>query len=200
MTPPFRVEARIKNNRLIKARVEAGYATIASAARAIGISNTTLCGFETLRESPRDAKGDWTVQAKRIASFYGFGPSYLWPAVLDGVKKPVVSLEVSECQVAGILSANAPRSPLALLASKDADQALSVAMGTLQPRERDVLMRRMGDAPPTYDQIAGEMGLSRTRIQQMEWGAIRKLREHFDHHPEQAEAALDALRMGALEA
>src|SRR4028119_2308520 len=134
----FRLEARLKNNRLVKARLEAGVRTSSAAAEAIGVTKQDLSGLETLRLSPRGTRGFKGV-ARRIADFYGFSPEYLWPDALDVVKKRESVLELSERQVGHLLTPGRPAPSDARLAREECKRLLGEAMSRLTPLEAQVI-------------------------------------------------------------
>ena len=103
---PLRIVARLRNNRLIRAREALGYTNAAQAARALGLSPAMLWALETLKDSPvfRGARpgfkaGDWTKSALRVAKAFGTTPEYLWPEELDAVKKTKVVIELNVPQM-----------------------------------------------------------------------------------------------------
>lgn len=195
--PIFRVEARLKNNRLVKARLEAGFRTVTAAAKAIGVSLSNLSGLETMHLSPRNPQGVWTPTARKLAEFYALPLEHLWPDALAAVKKTSAVIEMSERQV-GALLGQAPASPVGLLAGKEAKEVLARALEVLTPREWEVLRQRYSDESPTLDQIAATLTVHRERVRQIEGGALGKLQRYFGRHPEDKDAVLDAMRQGAL--
>ncbi len=190
----FRLEARLKNNRLVKARLEAGFRSCAAAARAIGINNSTLCALETMRDKGRGPSG-FTATAQRIAIFYGHTPEYLWPEALASVQKTTAVLELSEAQVGTLLPA-APPSPLALLAGKQSKSLLSKLLAVLTPIEWRVVQQRFAEEPATFDDISKAEGLSRERLRQIEQTALHKMQTKLRFDRETSEALRDALRQG----
>ena len=71
---PFRVQAKLRNNRMINARKMMGFETITSAANAIGIPVGSLCDLEGFKDSPWSKRnGTWNRNAIRIAAFYQYG-------------------------------------------------------------------------------------------------------------------------------
>jgi hypothetical protein len=99
---PLRIVARLRNNRLIRAREALGYTNAAQAAYALGLPLDAVWAFEALKQSPvfRGARpgfeeGDWTKSALRVAKAFGTTPEYLWPEELVAVKKTKVVIELS---------------------------------------------------------------------------------------------------------
>jgi RNA polymerase sigma-32 factor len=56
-------------------------------------------------------------------------------------------------------------------------QRTSVALAELPPRERQIVEQRiLSDTPRTLQEIAGEFGISRERVRQLEQNALRRLK------------------------
>lgn len=172
---PFRLDIRVKNNRLVRLREDTGL-TIMAFARACGVNASLLCGYENLKESPLSTgkrAGGWTGTALKIAAFHGVSPEFIWPDELAMVRRNRMHLEVSATDVAELRSPD----PHRILEALEVRKALSEGSKALSPFEVDVLIRRT-DKDLTLDQVAKTFDLSRERIRQIESRALRKLREH----------------------
>lgn len=178
---PFRIVAKIKNNRLIRARLALGYATCADAARNMEVSLTTLCRYENLQENPWSAsRGDWKDVAKKIAAAYAYHPGELWPDTLRKVEARTLTLEVSTTPRAYLPELPEGRRPIKSL-SAQVDESLA----SLSPRQREVIEARFGighgaksgDESSTFEEIGSSLNLSRERVRQLELRALRHLRQ-----------------------
>nr|WP_281241288.1 RNA polymerase sigma factor RpoH [Roseospirillum parvum] len=70
---------------------------------------------------------------------------------------------------------------------------LNQAMGTLNPRERHILVeRRLREAPLTLEDLSQQYGISRERVRQIEVRAFEKLQKVVRDHREAAEAQATA--------
>lgn len=168
---PFRVKARLYNNRLIKAREEMGYVTQVSAALAIGIAQTLLGSYESMSNSPWHEKtATWKVTAQRIADFYGYHPEELWPEVIQKVKQRYMELEIGSRGFALDASHEIDRAELVVTARN--------ALKTLSPREEKVVRDRFGFNGDDKEraEIGQDFEISGSRIAQIEAKALRKLR------------------------
>lgn len=70
-------------------------------------------------------------------------------------------------------------SPLAACIKEDNKNMVMSILGTLSPREKDVMVMRFGledDQPKTLEEIGSHFGVTRERIRQIEAKALRKLR------------------------
>lgn len=107
----------------------------------------------------------------------------------DGQHPPVFSLDASvngeetwnASWMARLAAAPEPMDEL----GQRARNALWVALGSLRPRDREVLLRRYGfrGEPETLEAIGSEWGLSRQRIAQIESRAKLRLRAALSQQP-----------------
>ena len=164
----FRVEVRLRNNRLIRMREEFGW-TQSQAARKMGVTVNTLSGYETLRHTPMGAKG-WKPSAIQIADFHGVSPEWLWPDDVQTVTHPVVSGEVSAPSVR------------ALAEGGELSRKLEYVLGTLTPREQQVLTYMYGldggdeSDLATVGKLIDPPIKSRAAVRQVEAKALMKIR------------------------
>jgi hypothetical protein len=150
---PLRVVAKLRNNRLIRAREELGLMSAKAAADRFGIDYGRLVKYEGLKEDPWSRRrSDWKEGARQIADAYGYHPEELWPEVTREVQRTTAILEVGAVDV-----------PLALAPStENADLDLAIdcrrALMLLSPREAAVIRRRFGidnaDGEQTLDETA----------------------------------------------
>lgn len=167
---PFRVVAKLKNNRLIRAREQLGHMTTVAAARAIGVDNHLLGTYEAMTRSPWNKKrGGWNESALRIAHAYAYHPEELWPDVIQSVRATSATLELAEPVMAVAADFDA----------KELTEQTRKALATLTPREEKVLRKRFGigeRSDQTLEEVAEDFDVHRERIRQIEGKALRKLR------------------------
>lgn len=185
----FRVVAKLRNNRLIKAREELGLGC-RQAAEQMGISYGLLIGYESLKHEPWSARGGWKDSARTISEWYGFGLDYLWPEVIKKVQATTTTLMLDEPQVQISLED-------AVETHKQLPAATQKVLKTLRPRERYVIEQRLGlkdkhGEGKTLEEVAVLLGkrrarkakkpikdaepYNRERIRQIEAKAFRQLR------------------------
>jgi len=189
--PIFRVEVRLRNDRLIRAREELGW-TQAEAARQIGINGSLLNALETFRASPWGAEG-WRPTAETIATFYGLGLDYMWPDAIDRVTRTRFEASIA-AGVAGSLVGEHSQRLLSAVAGEDAEtaDALRDAVAGLDERDLRVLTRRYRD-DWTLDEIGMEDGTQRARIRQLEARGLRRMRRRIDSRADAVAAHRTAL-------
>lgn len=167
---PFRVRARLYNNRLIKARVELGFHTAAEAARGLGLMVETIRNYEKLATSPvAKNTGDWRASAQELADALGFAPEDLWPDVIFSVKQHYMELEAGSQMIA----LDDGQDATALTAQ------VQRALKVLPPREHEIVVRHFGLAGKEehdLSQVGEALKISRERVRQIELRALRKLR------------------------
>jgi RNA polymerase sigma factor (sigma-70 family) len=122
----------------------------------------------TLKELPMTRDGTWRPGAQRIADALHMLPEDLWP---DAVQ---ITLEKST----GIGYFEADQIERLVDMSRDRFESQQLAghlLECLTNREKDVIRRRFEDDQLLND-IAKDLDVSRTRVQQIEAKAMRKLR------------------------
>lgn len=167
---PFRVRARLYNNRLIKARTELGFCSAMEASKGLGIAVGVIRDYEKLKASPVDKNtGDWKASAQELADALGYVPDELWPDAIFAVKQRYMELEAGSQMIAIGDGQNT-----VALASQ-----VQRALKSLPPRQRDVVARRFGLDGQQEQELStvGEvLTISRERVRQIELKALRRLR------------------------
>ena len=172
-TKTFRVDARLRNNLLIKAREALGFTSAASAAKALELPYPAIVQYEALSKSPWGKKG-WNPSAVVIANAYKVLPEMLWPNEIDAVKKTKVSMEIDT--PAAFLEA--PRTPEERLLEADRVDTIQRALELLPTRDRQILSARFGfdGKEMLLSEIGEALGVCRSRAQQLEERAKDRLR------------------------
>ena len=177
---PFRVQAKLRNNRMINARKMMGFETITSAANAIGIPVGSLCDLEGFKDSPWSKRnGTWNRNAIRIAAFYQQLPEDLWPEVVAQVDQTYAELEVG---VAALALSPQPDDPIALIESRERAEQLRACVESLPPRHQKVIRARFGlddGNDQTLEDVSAIIDVSRERGRQIEAKALRTLRKNL---------------------
>jgi RNA polymerase sigma factor (sigma-70 family) len=165
----FAVKISVRNARLLRAMKAAGYQSQADLARAMGKSINYVNALFSFRKSPLLNDGEWSELAMDISSMLHLEPEELWPAELARFRMKKNSREV-------LMSSDEVRS-IAAPCSMEVDRvALNKLIGTLPPRNREVIEARFGlvdGAEATLEDVAKEQGVTRERIRQLEHKAVR---------------------------
>ncbi len=189
---PFRLVAKLRNNRMIRLREALGFSSAAAFCRAHSdIVHTTYCRYESLQESPwSDHQHDWHRLARRIASALGTEPEYIWPEVVLAVKKTEAIREVQAAEVMQMM-APAARTPEDHLLASETTGAVLGSLILLPERTRFCIERAMGldgEEAETYGEIGEQLRppVGRERVRQIvEHGlaTIRATLHDKDHEP-----------------
>lgn len=170
---PYRVVARIKNNRLWRALAHA-FPQAKSAAdfsRATGVDQSRLGELINIKAWPARIVKDsviWNPVAIRLSEMTGEDPWVLFDPSLYGQKAHVLTAEVSLADMATLPCDGG-------LLEAEARVELESRMRALNPRERAVVRQRMREIP--LRQISAQLGISNERVWQIEGRAHEKIAE-----------------------
>ena len=155
-------------------RSELGLSAAALCER-VAISQSAYSALETMREKPIGPKG-WRLIARKLADFYFVEPDELFPPVVCAVEKAVALRKMDGEDIAALCMGK-PSAPS--LEQTERVVAVHDALSSLRPRERDILARRFGIGrdEQTMQEIAAELGVSRSRVMQIEANALRHMRQ-----------------------
>ena len=186
---PYRIDLKVRNNRLLKALVRAFPYIKPSTpawAEALDIPLGTLYELIALKKSAvvlgGYRVGEWTPSALKIADAVGELPEYLFDPALYGETPKKLSIEADERLLKGAGGGGRLmlESPAASLEKKAICESLEAALKTLSPREEKVLKLRFGiddQSPHTLQEIANFLGVSRGVVAKIERKALNKLRQ-----------------------
>lgn len=176
---PIRLTTKASNNRLAYVRELMGL-TKSAMAKVVGLSATTYGNIENLKVYPS------RNTATRIAAALHYEVEYIFPDYLRHVSKTVATTSIPESDV---LLSLADREVLQLTTTTTDNTALQEGIDDvlmrLTPKQELVLRKRFaleGGEPMTLAQIAAELGLSVTRVRQIESKALRRLRHPKNSH------------------
>ncbi len=202
----YRLVGRLKNNRLWSAIVEQWpeVKTQSAAAAKLEMSGSEFGRILNMRFWPWSrTRHRWYERATRIAAMLGLPPEYLFDSDLYGIEPQKVEVEFTPSTMAQ-LQAAAGNGETKLLASAfkgEQKAAIGRALHTLTAREEHVIRERYGldGEERTYEAIGVELGVTRERVRQIQYKALRKLRHPggsrslrpFVENPEDLEASYE---------
>jgi RNA polymerase sigma factor (sigma-70 family) len=191
----IRLEARLKNDELAKARESLGL-TIKDAAENIGISPGTLGSFENLKAYPRE------YSQKKICEFYRKNGYFIleedvFPKELRQVKarKLIVEKEIPKEKIVSLSYVSKKLLPINYITPRDElnkkilNEELINTIRSLPKRYQLVLEYRFGlngKKQLPLDEIAKKFIVTRERIRQIEARALKILR-----HPSRSRRLLE---------
>ena len=201
----YRVELRLRNNRILKHIEALGFKTRAEFCRAYGLHysqiNDLVCMREPALKAKKNRKGGWEAERAvitRLTDIFGCSVEDLFndrqliadfkatKTVAEMDEPPVLSLEHDEVKML-----TSPETPAHTVAFQDAQDAIGDALHELSPREEQCLRLRYGlggAEEHTLEQLGDIFKVTRERVRQIEAKALRKLK-----HPSRKNALLDAL-------
>ncbi len=189
MIADYRIEIKIRNNRLIHYLGQMGYPSIAALCRDHNLSQIGVGELINLKKRAVNKFGEWTALAIGLAKALCCEPDDLWTGAQRNaaLKKNWKAVEVAERD---LVSFTEVPSPLKLLETEESRKQINKTLATLTPREEDILRMRFGFKPYYHDQTLKKVGekynISSTRIMQIERKALRKMR-----HPGRSRALKD---------
>lgn len=206
----YNVKVTVRNNLLLTAMNEAGYATQSDFARASGIKVTDINAMIGLRKAPILQSGEFSPVAKEIMEVLGACPTDLWTpeqltmalkqnsSTFNVEFKDLESLSFYGRAIGGEISGD----PEEIVNSKLIADQVDKTLKQLTPREQEVISKRFGirEKEMSLEEIAQSMDLSKERVRQIEAKALRKLREpargmHDLVYPKTQEDAIISTKM-----
>lgn len=181
MENDVRLVIRAKNNLLLSRIEERGFSNIAAFCQFVNVSYATLNGYICMRISPRMRNGDWRKPALDIAEALDARPEDLWSSEQQAMTEPVKVAEVvmSMAEYGRRLAASNPERQIE---ARQYRELIASAVDKLDPRERQIVRRRFGletGDVETYGAIGKDVGLSVTRVQEIERRAVRYMQGHL---------------------
>lgn len=167
---PFRLEAKLRNNRILKAKEELGL-TVKELSEKAGIHFGQFYRLASFRESPRLKSGVWSLGAEKLAMALGHSVEYLWPEETLQVEKSAVTREFSlrETLTAGqaldLLGGGDDRTPEEIVLEEERSAEINSLIGTLNEREQFIL-RSWHNGYHLWE-IGHKMDLSVERVRQL---------------------------------
>jgi len=175
----------LRNEVLIAKREELGL-TQKQAAEIVGCTLEALAHIERLDFSYLS----YRLAAQKAAFAYEMPLECIMPEALAGKRLESKAVQVAHVHPDRLLAGSNPTrlmlpSPADEAEAVEATEALYAAMDKLlKPRERRVIVRRYGlegEPPASLEDVGREIGVTRTRIRQIEAKAIRKLQFPTEH-------------------
>ena len=200
----YRIEIKVKNNRLLTKIEGAGYSSVAKFADTIGMNRTVIYRIVSMKSAALDEEGYYRPEALRIAKFLNCTPQDIYPpAQMRGaMKENKAQITANANEVDSLTSSlrTLAFSPERKMILDEAKQALKAVMMTLTPKEQRILDLRYGltyGEEKTLDEVGAMFGVSRERIRQFESKALRKMRH--PHRSKELRANLDELTIDPLD-
>lgn len=180
------IQARLKNGILWEAAKSLGSAV--ALAKHIGITQPMMNDWINFRRCPKFSHPRYRHAEKKLFDLTGYTFEEIFPPEIRGKAfqnrqkriDAIVEMPVEVLAAAGAVPQLAPP-PDEILMAEDRSRVIEYVVGSLNnPRFEKVVRMRFGLSPYDkeyrLDDIADELGVSRTRIGQIEAKALRMLR------------------------
>jgi len=178
----FRLKVSVRNNLLLSAIETQGYTSVAEFERACGLGMGRINNLVAMREAPISTFGEFSKNAKLVMEVLGAAPTDLWTEQQLTIKLKTNSGERAiDANLVQHLLEQKDRtdllpSPEDSLLAAETSAIVNEVLGTLKPREKDVLQQRFVN-DSTLQEVGNHHGLSKERIRAIESKALRKLRD-----------------------
>ena len=178
----FRLKVSVRNNLLLSAIEAQGYVSVAEFERACGLGLGRINNLVAMRDAPILQSGEFSQNAKLVMEVLGAAPTDLWTEQQLTIKLKTNSGERAiDADIVQHLLEQKDRtdylpSPEDSLLAAETSAIVNEVLGTLKPREKDVLQQRFVN-DSTLQEVGNHHGLSKERIRAIESKALRKLRD-----------------------
>lgn len=209
----YRVKISVSNARIRRAMEAAGYTSVLQMCRVKNLSIGNTFDLVNMKASPLNKKGEWRKCVLELADAL-----YVLPDDLFSERQKVLVLktstgnkDVTEAELTRIseqhvwdnrLEDMQDNEGIREIAHEQTETLLKATMDAcLTPRERMVLSAKNGllGTERSLDEIAKALDVSRERVRQIEFKAIRKLQRQAELEGSQAGKILRELRDGINE-
>ena len=182
---PYRIKVSVRNNLLLSAIEKQGYESVAAFERASEIKLGRINGLVAMREAPINNYGEFTPNAKKVMEVLGAAPTDLWTEqqLTIRLKTNVGERAIDASLVQHLIEQRNKNdylpSPEDDLLAAETASIIHEVLHTLSPRERAILRERFKEGL-THGETGELLGVTRTRVQQIECDALRKLRNNLN--------------------
>ena len=186
----YRVNIKVRNNRILKAIEESGGTVGQKWCDANGLGYTSVNSLINMAVSPVTKMGELIPTAARLCEVLGKLPDELWSdEQIRPLEKNFTSLEMSREQIVALM----PPDEIGLqltdfdqyMHMRELPEKLEEALANLDERKQYIIRSRFFD-DKTLDELGKELGVSKDRVRQIEARALRQLR-----HPSNTKALID---------
>jgi RNA polymerase sigma factor (sigma-70 family) len=177
----YAVQIKVQNNFLLERMRLAGFETVAALARASGVNQSSIGKILNLKAAGQNSRDQWRSHVLKISECLRCLPEDIIPEQhhKETLSKNTASLTMDASQVQNLLLVdNSPDYMADTALNRDEVlRLIELALHTLNPRTERVLRLRFGFGgnAMTPKEIGEVMGVTSTRIQQIESRALQRL-------------------------
>jgi len=173
MTQDYSVKVTIRNGRILSRMRALGIRNQADLARKAGTSIATVNAIIALRSAPAKQNGDWVETVYRIAAVLNCDPEDLFTDV-----QKTLAIKQNSCEVymsePDVMRLTANGSSVTIDDAMDIQKLIS-----LEPKERTRKIMEMRLQGATYEQCSEELGVTGTRVRDLELRFIRETKSRI---------------------
>ena len=186
----YRVNIKVRNNRILKAIEESGGTVGQKWCDANGLGYSSVNSLINMAISPVTKMGELIPTAAKLCEVLGKLPDELWSdEQIRPLEKNFTSLEMSREQIVALMPPDAMGLELTdfdqYMHMRELPERIEEAIDTLDERKQYILRSRFFE-DKTLDELGKELGVSKDRVRQIEAQALRQLRS-----PHRTKALLD---------
>lgn len=176
----YRVEVKVKNNRIFSLMRQHGISSQSELARRAGVCLTSLTRITSMKDSPLNKNSDFCLTVKKIASFFGVLPDEMFneQQLNSPVKNNTGVVEVSYEEMKKLLPSSVEYDCIEEVEKEEDKKSLKKAFSILTPRETKILKEKYFNGC-TYDEIGKMFDITQARVRQIQERAFRKIRGSF---------------------
>jgi RNA polymerase sigma factor (sigma-70 family) len=176
MSKDYRINIKVRNNRLIEAIEESGGQLGGKWCKANNLCYTRVNNLIRLKDSPlQKNQVDLTKTAYRLCEILNKSPNELWSdEQINPLQMNDVSVKLTSDSMKQLVSYT-ETSPDLLLGLTEVKEKIQDVMEEMTEREQKILRMRYYESM-TFEEIAKELNISVERVRQIEAKTFRKLR------------------------
>jgi DNA-directed RNA polymerase specialized sigma subunit len=176
----YRVEIKVKNNRIFSLMQQHGISSQSELSRKAGVSLTSVTKILSMKVSPLKKDSDFCVTVKKIAKFFDVLPDEMFneQQLSSPVKNNTGVIEVSYEQMKNLLPPKIEQDCIEQVEKEEDKESLKKALAILTPRESKILKEKYFNGC-TYDEIGKMFDITQERVRQIQERAFRKIRASF---------------------
>jgi DNA-directed RNA polymerase sigma subunit (sigma70/sigma32) len=199
MTKDYRVEIKIRNNRLLEKIEDAGYKNISQFSKAVKVGADTIGKYINMQRAPiHKITGEYSLPFMRVVDFLKCLPEDIFPKsrMSEPLKSNSVSFKGNEGDIKNLTSslASIATDPEKKMIVDEAHKAIQDSMYALTPKQHRVLTLLYGlngEEPKTFKEIGEEFGVTGQRIIDINKKALQKLGNN--HNSKELKKARDTI-------
>lgn len=176
------LQFKIKNGPLLRAMRMRGHKSIKQFCEAYDLPYGSIARYFALTLAPMNKKGNWSQTVLKLSHVLHLPPESLFPEQhLDrALKRASGELSFTADDVRALLMPPAPDDPETALINQQTTTSLrDLVLRKLNPKEYRIVSARFGlddGRPLGLQEVGDQLGVSRSRILQIENKALRKLK------------------------